>query len=85
VLAGELRDGIGPARLADGAGRRDVSLANVVGLRPEDLARREVDEPLERLACRERRLENVVAMNPAPPVTKIRLPWRGTRRVYRPS
>ena len=37
-----------------------MSFADVVGLRPEHLARREVDEPLERLTRRQRRLEDVV-------------------------
>ena len=48
VLAGELRDGVRPARLADRADRRDLALLDVVGVRAEDLARREVDEALER-------------------------------------
>ena len=49
VLAGELRDGVRPARLADRADRRDLALADVVGVGAEDLARREVDEALERV------------------------------------
>ena len=60
VLAGELRDGVRPARLADRADRRDVALGDVEGVRAEDLARREVDEALERVARRERGLERVV-------------------------
>ena len=60
VLAGELRDGVGPARLADGADGRDLALADVVGVGAEDLARREVDESLERALCAERSLERVV-------------------------
>ena len=60
VLAGELRDGVRPARLADRADRRDLALADVVGVGAEDLARREVDEALERVLRRERRLERVV-------------------------
>ena len=55
VLAGELRDGVGPARLADRADRRDLALADVEGVRAEDLARREVDEPLERAQRRRAR------------------------------
>ncbi len=49
VLAGELRDGVGPARLADRADRRDVRLVHVEGVLAEHLARREVDEPFERV------------------------------------
>ena len=60
VLAGELRDGVRPARLADRADRRDLPFADVVGVGAEHLARREVDEPLERPVRRERRLERVV-------------------------
>ena len=52
VLAGELGDGVGPARLADGAARRDVRLVHVERVRAEDLARREVDEALDRLLRR---------------------------------
>src|SRR5438270_6801167 len=47
VLAGELRDGVRPAGLADGADRRDLSPADVVGVPAEDLARREVEEALD--------------------------------------
>ena len=55
VLARELRDRVRPARLADRAGRRGVRLVDAEGVRAEDLARREVDEPLERvLASRAR-------------------------------
>ena len=60
VLAGELRDGVRPARLADRADRRDLALADVVGVGAEDLAGREVDEALERVERRERGLERVV-------------------------
>ncbi len=50
VLAGELRDGVRPARLADRADRRDLALLDAERVRAEDLARREVDEALD--ACR---------------------------------
>ena len=60
VLARELRDGVGPARLADRADRRHLALLDAKGVRAEDLARREVDEALERRLGRERGLERVV-------------------------
>jgi hypothetical protein len=60
VLAGELRDGVGPACLADGADRRHLSLRHAKGMRPEDLARREVDEALDGRQGRDGRLEHVV-------------------------
>ena len=60
VLAGELRDRIGPAGLADRARRRDVALLDVDRLPAEHLAGREVDEALERRAHRGSRLEHVV-------------------------
>jgi hypothetical protein len=60
VLARELGDGVRPARLAHAADRRDLPLAHVEGVRSEDLARREVDEALERRKRRERGLEGVV-------------------------
>ena len=60
VLARELRDGVRPARLADRADRRDLAFLDVEGMRAEDLARREVDEALERRQGRDRRLEHVV-------------------------
>ena len=60
VLAGELRHGVRPARLTDGADRRDVAFLDVQRVCPEHLARREVDEALERGEGRERRLERVV-------------------------
>ena len=47
VLTCELRDGVGPARLADGADRRHVGLVHVERVLAEHLARREVDEPFE--------------------------------------
>src|SRR5205823_7350886 len=40
VLAGKLRDRVRPARLSHRADRRDLTLAHVVGVRAEDLARR---------------------------------------------
>ena len=58
VLARELRDGVGPARLADRALRGDVRLLDLVRVGAEDLARREVDQPLDR-ARRVRGLEHV--------------------------
>ena len=54
VLAGELRDRVRPARLADRADRRHVALLDVERVRAEDLARREVDEALERVERRRR-------------------------------
>ena len=60
VLARELRDGVGPARLADRADRRHVPLGRVDRVRAEDLARRELDQALERVLRRERRLQHVV-------------------------
>ena len=60
VLARELRDGVRPARLADRADRRHLALADVEGVLAEDLARRELDHPLDRVLRRERRLERVV-------------------------
>ena len=60
VLAGELRDGVRPARLADRADRRDVGLLDVERVLAEHLARRELDEPLDGVARRERGLERVV-------------------------
>ena len=60
VLARELRDGVRPARLADRADRRDLALLDAERVGAEHLARREVDEPLERLLRLERRLEHVV-------------------------
>jgi hypothetical protein len=60
VLAGELRHGVRPARLADAADRRDLALADVERVRSEHLAGREVDEALERVRRRERGLERVV-------------------------
>ena len=60
VLAGELRDGVRPARLADRADRRHLPLADVERVLPEHLARRELDHPLDRVLRRERRLERVV-------------------------
>ena len=47
VLAGELGDGVRPARLADGADRRNLTLLDAEGVRAEDLAGGEVDEPLD--------------------------------------
>ena len=60
VLAGELRDRVRPARLADRADRRHLALLDAEGVRAEDLARREVDEALERVERADRRLEHVV-------------------------
>ena len=60
VLAGELRDRVRPARLADGADRRHLALLHAEGVRAEDLARREVDEALERVERRDGGLEHVV-------------------------
>ncbi len=60
VLAGELRDRVRPARLADRADRRHAALRCVDRVRAEHLARRELDQPLERVLRRERRLEHVV-------------------------
>ena len=60
VLAGELRDRVGPARLADRADRRHVALGDVERVLAEHLARRELDQPLERVVRRERGLERVV-------------------------
>ena len=60
VLAGELRDGVRPACLADRADRRHLALADVEGVLPEHLARRELDHPLDRVLRRERGLERVV-------------------------
>ena len=60
VLAGELRDGVRPARLADRADRRHLPLADVERVLSEHLARRELDHPLDRVLRRERRLERVV-------------------------
>src|SRR5439155_11821164 len=60
VLARELRDRVGPARLAHRADRRDLAFADVVRVPPEDLARREVEEALHRRQRRERGLERVV-------------------------
>ena len=60
VLAGELRDRVRPARLADRADRRDLPSLDVERVRAEHLARREVDEALERVQRRERGLERVV-------------------------
>ena len=54
VLAGELRDGVRPARLADRADRRHVALLDVERVLAEHLARRELDEPLERVAASRR-------------------------------
>ena len=45
---GELRDRVGPASLADRADRRDVGLLDVERVLPEHLARRELDDPLDR-------------------------------------
>ena len=50
VLAGELRDRVRPARLADRADRRHVALLDVERVLPEHLARRELDERAR--ACR---------------------------------
>ena len=60
VLAGELRDRVRPARLADRALRRDVLLVDLERVGAEDLARRELDDALDRVLRRERRLERVV-------------------------
>ena len=60
MLARKLRYGVRPARFADGADRRHVRLVHVERVLAEDLARREVDEALERLLCSECRLEHVV-------------------------
>ena len=60
VLACELRDGVRPACLADRADRRHLTLADVEGVLAEDLARRELDHPLDRVLRGERRLERVV-------------------------
>ncbi len=60
VLAGELRDGVRPARLADGAIVVTLRLVDAERVRAEDLARRELDQALERVLRRERRLEHVV-------------------------
>ena len=49
VLARELRDRIRPACLADRADRRDVALLDVERVLTEDLARGELDQPLERV------------------------------------
>ena len=59
VLAGELRDGVRPAGLADRAGDRDARLRHAERLRAEDLARREVDDPLEGVLRRQPGLEGV--------------------------
>src|SRR5918996_693611 len=67
VLAGELRHGVGPARLADRADRGHVCLLHVERVLAEDLARREVDEPFQRVARRERRLEDVVGADDVDP------------------
>src|SRR5712692_4739145 len=48
VLAGELRHGVRPAGLADGADRRDLALADVERVRAEHFARRKINDPLER-------------------------------------
>ena len=60
VLAGELRDGVRPARLAHRADRRDLPFADVERVLAEDLARRELDHPLDRALRRQRCLERVV-------------------------
>ena len=60
VLAGELRDRVRPARLADRALRGHVLLVDLERVRAEDLARRELDDALDRVLRRERRLERVV-------------------------
>ena len=60
VLAGELRDGVRPARLADRALRGRARLVDAEGVGAEDLAGRELDQPLDGVLRRERRLERVV-------------------------
>src|SRR5262249_60322647 len=50
VLARELRDRVRPARLADRPDCRDVALGDVVRMRAEDLAGRDLDESLDRVA-----------------------------------
>ena len=60
VLAGELRDGVRPAGLADGADRGHARLVDAERVGAEDLAGRELDQALERVLRRERRLEHVV-------------------------
>ena len=67
VLAGELRDGIRPPRLADRADRRHLPLADVERVLPEHLARRELDHPLDRVLGRERGLESVVGADHVDP------------------
>ena len=60
VLTGQLRDRVGPARLAHRALRRHVQLVDLERERAEDLARRELDHALDRFPRRQRRLERVV-------------------------
>ena len=60
VLAGELRDGVCPPRLADRADRRHVRLVHVERVLAEHLARGEIDEPFERVLRAQRSLEDVV-------------------------
>jgi len=60
VLTGKLRHGVRPARFADRAATCHVCLLDAVCMRPEDLARREIDEPFERRQRRLRRFEHVV-------------------------
>ena len=59
VLAGELRHGVRPARFADRADRRHLPFVHVRCVGAEYLARREVDEALERVQCPDRRFERV--------------------------
>ena len=60
VLARELRHRVRPPRLADRADGRHVALLDVERVLAEHLARRELDEALERVARRDGRLERVV-------------------------
>ena len=60
VLAGELRDRVRPAGLADRPDRRDVALGDVVRVRAEDFAGRDLYEALDRGARGQCGLEHVV-------------------------
>src|SRR4030095_6613424 len=47
VFGREVADSVGPAGCTDGAQRRDITLAYLVGVGTENLARREVNKSLD--------------------------------------